>query len=75
MMHSRLAANTQTSWAANEMLRQDRVHIAGWYRSVPLCTRAPSSTVRVFSHPEPGGVPVNEWQQQHGALCIVHDTQ
>ena len=44
MTHSRLAAGTQTSWAANEILRQDRAHITGWY-ALSLC--AP------MHHPQP----------------------
>ena len=47
------------------------MHISGWCRPFPLCTRAPSSNVHVFSHPEPGAVPKNKCQQQHWAHRIV----
>ena len=61
---SHLPAGTQARWAASEMLRGDRVLIAGWYRPFPRCPRAPSSLTRVFSHPKPGGMPRKEFQQQ-----------
>ena len=51
MMLSRLPVDTQARRTVNERLRRDRIHITGWYRPFPRCARAPSSRMRVFSHP------------------------
>ncbi len=64
MLLSRFPADPQARSAANYMSRGDRARITEGHRPFARCTRAPSYRTHVFSHPEPGGMPRKEFQQQ-----------